>query len=54
MSTLRVIQTLTAGVENFLPYVPDGVSCATPLACTTPARPSWPLALIIASGRRLD
>ena len=26
MSRLRVIQTLTAGVENFLPYVPEGVT----------------------------
>ena len=25
MKQLKVIQTLTAGVENFLPYVPDGV-----------------------------
>ena len=26
MSSLAVMQTLTAGYENFLPYVPDGVT----------------------------
>ena len=40
-ASLRVIQTLTAGVENFLPFVPDGVTCATRPGCTTPAPPSW-------------
>ena len=43
MSNLRVVQTLTAGYENFLPHVPETASpCATPRACTTPAPPSWP------------
>ena len=26
MSSLQVVQTLTAGVENFVPHVPDGVT----------------------------
>ena len=53
MSRLKVIQTLTAGVENFLPHVPDGVILCNAAGCTTPAPPSW-LSRWRASGRHLD
>ena len=54
MSTLRVIQTLTAGVENFLPHVPDGVTLCNAAGVHDASTAEMALALILASGRHLD
>jgi phosphoglycerate dehydrogenase-like enzyme len=54
MSNLRVIQTLTAGVENFLPYVPDGVLLCNAAGVHDASTAELALALMLASGRHLD
>jgi phosphoglycerate dehydrogenase-like enzyme len=54
MSSLKVIQTLTAGVENFLPYVPDGVQLHNAAGVHDASTAELAVGLIIASGRRLD
>ena len=54
MSNLKVIQTLTAGVENFLPYVPDGVLLCNAAGVHDASTAEMALALMLASGRHLD
>jgi phosphoglycerate dehydrogenase-like enzyme len=54
MSNLKVIQTLTAGVENFLPYVPDGVLLCNAAGVHDASTAELAVALILASGRHLD
>lgn len=54
MTRLRVIQTLTAGVENFLPHVPDGVTLANAAGVHDASTAELAVALALASGRHLD
>jgi phosphoglycerate dehydrogenase-like enzyme len=54
MRQLRVIQTLTAGVENFLPYVPDGVILCNAAGVHDASTAELAVALALASGRHLD
>ncbi len=54
MSSLRVIQTLTAGVENFLPHVPEGVTLCNAAGVHDASTAELAVALTLASGRRLD
>ena len=54
MSSLKVIQTLTAGVENFLPYVPDGVLLCNATGVHDASTAELAVALMLASGRHLD
>ena len=54
MSSLKVIQTLTAGVENFLPYVPDGVLLCNAAGVHDASTAELAVALMLASGRHLD
>src|SRR5215211_1383060 len=54
MSRLRVIQTLTAGVENFLPYVPQGVVLCNAAGVHDASTAELAVALALASGRGLD
>ena len=54
MSSLKVIQTLTAGVENFVSYVPDGVLLCNAAGVHDASTAELALALTLASGRHLD
>ena len=54
MSSLQVIQTLTAGVENFLPHVPDGVTLCNAAGVHDASTAELAVALVLASGRHLD
>jgi phosphoglycerate dehydrogenase-like enzyme len=54
MSQLKVIQTLTAGVENFLSYVPDGVILCNAAGVHDASTAELAVALSLASGRHLD
>jgi phosphoglycerate dehydrogenase-like enzyme len=54
MSRLKVIQTLTAGVENFLPHVPDGVILCNAAGVHDASTAELAVALALASGRYLD
>jgi len=54
MTSLQVIQTLTAGVENFVPRVPDGVTLCNAAGVHDASTAELALALALASGRRLD
>jgi len=54
MKQLKVIQTLTAGVENFLPYVPDGVILCNAAGVHDTSTAELAVALALASGRHLD
>lgn len=54
MASLRVIQTLTAGVENFLPHVPDGVTLCNAAGVHDASTAELAIALALASGRHLD
>ena len=54
MTRLKVIQTLTAGVENFLPHVPDGVTLCNAAGVHDASTAELALALTLASGRHLD
>ena len=54
MKRLKVIQTLTAGVENFLPYVPDGVILCNAAGVHDASTAELAVALALASGRHLD
>ncbi len=54
MSRLRVIQTLTAGVENFLPHVPPGVTLCNAAGVHDASTAELAVALMLASGRHLD
>lgn len=54
MSQLKVIQTLTAGVENFLPHVPEGVILCNAAGVHDASTAELAVALALASGRHLD
>jgi phosphoglycerate dehydrogenase-like enzyme len=54
MKQLKVIQTLTAGVENFLPYVPQGVTLCNAAGVHDASTAELAVALALASGRNLD
>jgi phosphoglycerate dehydrogenase-like enzyme len=54
MTKLAVVQTLTAGVENFLPHVPDGVTLCNAAGVHDASTAELAVALTLASGRRLD
>ncbi len=54
MTKLKVIQTLTAGVENFLPHVPAGVTLCNAAGVHDASTAELAIALTLASGRRLD
>lgn len=54
MHQLKVIQTLTAGVENLLPHVPPGVTLCNAAGVHDASTAELALALALASGRQLD
>jgi phosphoglycerate dehydrogenase-like enzyme len=54
MSSLRVIQTLSAGVDWLLPRLPAGVRLCDASGTRDVAVAEWVLAAILASTRRLD
>ena len=54
MSSLKVIQTLTAGFENFLPYLPDGVTLCNAAGVHDASTAELAVGLALASGRHLD
>ncbi len=54
MKRLKVIQTLTAGVENFLPHVPEGVVLCNAAGVHDTSTAELAVALALASGRHLD
>lgn len=54
MTSLAVVQTLTAGVENFLPVVPDGVTLCNAAGVHDASTAEIALALALAQGRHLD
>src|SRR5687767_11613728 len=54
MKRLKVIQTLTAGVENFLPHVPEGVILCNAAGVHDASTAELAVALALASGRHLD
>ncbi len=54
MTSLKVVQTLTAGYENFLPYVPDGVTLCNAAGVHDASTAELALALALANGRHLD
>jgi phosphoglycerate dehydrogenase-like enzyme len=54
MTRLQVIQTLTAGYENFLPSVPAGATLCNASGVHDASTAELALALTLASGRRLD
>jgi phosphoglycerate dehydrogenase-like enzyme len=54
MKRLKVIQTLTAGVENYLPHVPEGVVLCNAAGVHDTSTAELAVALALASGRHLD
>lgn len=54
LTSLAVVQTLTAGVENFLPVVPDGVTLCNAAGVHDASTAEIALALALAQGRHLD
>jgi len=54
MTNLKVVQTLTAGYENFLPYVPEGVALCNAAGVHDASTAELAIALTLASGRHLD
>jgi phosphoglycerate dehydrogenase-like enzyme len=54
MAQLKVIQTLTAGVENFLPHVPENVTLCNAAGVHDTSTAELAVALALASGRHLD
>lgn len=54
LTNLKVVQTLTAGYENFLPYVPDGVTLCNAAGVHDASTAELAIALALASGRHLD
>jgi phosphoglycerate dehydrogenase-like enzyme len=54
MTQLRVVQTLTAGYEEFLPHVPAGVSLCNAAGVHDASTAELAIALVLASGRGLD
>ena len=54
MPRLRVVQTLTAGVDDVLPHVPDGVTLCNAAGVHDASTAELAVALTLASGRHLD
>ena len=54
MTKLQVVQTLTAGYEEFLPLVPPGVTLCNAAGLHDTSTAELALALALASGRHLD
>jgi len=54
MTSLQVVQTLTAGVDNFRPVVPPGVTLCNAAGVHDASTAELAVALMLASGRRLD
>ncbi len=54
MKSLQVIQTLTAGYENFVPFVPPGVTLCNAAGVHDASTAELAIALTLASGRHLD
>ena len=54
MTSLQVVQTLTAGVENYVPRVPEGVQLCNAAGVHDASTAEMALALALASGRHLD
>jgi phosphoglycerate dehydrogenase-like enzyme len=54
MTSLEVVQTLTAGVDNFKPVVPDGVLLCNAAGVHDASTAELAVALMLASGRHLD
>ena len=54
MTQLKIIQTLTAGVENFLPHVPENVILCNAAGVHDTSTAELAVALALASGRHLD
>jgi phosphoglycerate dehydrogenase-like enzyme len=54
MPRLRVVQTLTAGYEEFLPLLPSGVTLCNAAGVHDASTAELALALTLASGRHLD
>lgn len=54
MTSLEVVQTLTAGVENFLPHVPEQVTLCNAAGVHDASTAELAVALTLASGRHLD
>ncbi len=53
MPSLRVVQTQTAGYEDFLPYVPDGVTLCNAHGVHDASTAELAMTLILASYRRI-
>src|SRR5262245_15530523 len=53
MPELRVVQTLTAGVDHLLPYVPDGVTVCNAAGVHDAATSELAVGLMIGAQRRL-
>ena len=54
MPSLRVAQTLTAGVDDVLPHLPPGVTLSNAAGVHDASTAELAVALILASGRQLD
>jgi phosphoglycerate dehydrogenase-like enzyme len=54
MTSLQVVQTLTAGVDNFKPVVPHGVTLCNAAGVHDASTAELAVALMLASGRHLD
>ena len=54
MAKLQVVQTLTAGYEEFLPMVPPGVTLCNAAGLHDTSTAELAIALTLASGRHLD
>ena len=54
MAGLKVVQTLTAGVEAIIPLMPDGVQLCNAAGVHDTSTAELALALTLASGRQLD
>ena len=54
MRSLQVVQTLTAGYENFLPFVPEHVTLCNAAGVHDASTAELAVALALASGRHLD
>ena len=54
MAKLQVVQTLTAGYEEFLPLVPPGVTLCNAAGLHDTSTAELAIALTLASGRHLD
>jgi phosphoglycerate dehydrogenase-like enzyme len=53
MPSLRVVQTLTAGIERLLPYMPPGVTLCNARGVHDASTAEWVMAVILASVREL-